>query len=239
MAEAKNINIMKGKIVLALVTFFLALMAATAFQSAALAESLPGPSTTRDSLEGGAPKHKMAPKTADPVKLKNKDAKTQAGDAPTPTNSIVGSSGSPGAAYGSPIYAQGYYYAHQYLGWGPTTVYRSAAYSGTQYINVTHKIYKWNKSTGRFQYWANPGYTVATPAGKYAIVPSGSFQHYSSAEEYWYVDRQVKWMKGDGSLIAQRTWRTTSKSDYACQFSRGLCVPNGTEGSLTWVMLYH
>jgi hypothetical protein len=241
MAGMTNINTMKGKVTMVVLAVFFALMAAAALEKDALAQesiSTP-PSTAPDpSLGTGQPKHVLEPQTAQVSKIKGAAKDGSSSSAKTNRIATVSSSGYAGSVYGLQTYAQGSYYRNQHLEWDPTDVFRSPSYSGTQYINVTRKIYKWNRSTGAWQYWTarNLG-TAAIPSGYWYTARSSSYDYYSSVQEHWFVDTQVTWKRPDGSLIAQRTFRTAHPSDYTCLFSAGTCYTGGTAGSLVWITL--
>lgn len=235
MTNTANINTPKSKIALALLTFLLALFASAALQSPALAETASSPSSPKDSLEAGPPKHNSAPKSGQAVKIKGAQS---LGGSFTTQGTYFDTSGSPGAINFTQIVGQGYHYGNQRLSWSPTTVQRSPATSGTQVINVTHTIYKWNNSTGSWQYWIPRGYTVNVPSGYAAKAPGREYQYASSVQEHWYVEISVTWKTTGGSLIAKRTVGMTNGADYACAFSRGLCYTGGTDGQLVWLTLF-
>jgi hypothetical protein len=100
--------------------------------------------------------------------------------------------------------------------------------SGTQIINVTHKNYRWNKITGTWQYVTYPGYSISVPNGYRGVAPGREYQDFSGVEESYFVYIQVTWRTPGGTLIAQRTIRTTSSADFSCVFSRAMCVNGGT-----------
>ena len=234
-------NTTKAKILMAVLAFFFALIAAAALEKDALAQestSTP-PSTAPDpSIGEGQPEHVLEPQTAQVTKVKGATKDSSSSSAKTNRLATVSSSGYAGSVYGLQTYAQGFYYQNQHLEWGATDVYRSPSYSGTQYINVTRHIYKWNSSTGAWQYWAvrNSG-TAAIGSGYKYTASSNSYNYYSTLREYWFVDTQVTWTRPDGSLIAQRTFRTAHGSDYTCLNSVGSCYTGGTTGSLVYVSL--
>ncbi len=236
MTNTANINTPKGKITLALVTFLLALFASAALQSPALAETAPGPSTTRDSVAAGAPKHKIVTEAGKAVR----DKQTETQGPVTSKGTFTYTSGRPGAIVWNKIVGMGWYSGNQKVDWRGSAIYRSPSYSGTQVITEVHKIYKWNFNTQRFDPWVTSTSRRSVAANYYAQMPEAGYQYNSSTyneTEYWFVDIDVKWQTPGGALIAQRTIRTTNYADYACQFSVGLCSTDGTENTLVWLRL--
>lgn len=236
MTETTNIGTLKGKFAMALLTIFLAMIAAAAIQSPALAETTATPSTSKGSIAAGPPKHQIKAKPGQAVGTKE-ETKASSGDLTarfTQQNTY-----SPGAMEVRQIVGTPYHTGNVLLMWEGSKIYRSTSYAGTQDISITHKIYKWNPNTGTWNPFLFPTSQARVYAGQHAQMPNRHVYHWDTTSNYFFVDIEVTWKTTGGQLIAKKTLRTAHGSDYMCAplLSWHTCRSGGVQGSLVWLYM--
>jgi hypothetical protein len=236
MRETTNIEITKGKIAMAAMAFFLALIAAAALQSPALAEIASAPSTSKDSIAAGPPKHQIKPRPGQAVGTKEE---TEASSGELTARFTQQNTYRPGAMEVRQIVGTPYHTGNVLLMWEGSKIYRSTSYAGTQDISITHKIYKWNPNTGQWDPFIFPTSQARVYAGQHAQMPNRFVTHWDTTNNYFFVDIEVKWKTTSGQLIAKKTLRTAHGSDYMCAplLSWHTCRSGGTQGSLVWLYM--
>jgi hypothetical protein len=233
MTGMTNINIMKGKVTMVVLAFFLALLVAASVQTRAEAATEPQVSTSpiedakpagtdMATLPGQALKASPQPKTDSPK------------GAISTRSTTTGVSGRPGYLELYPIQAYANYGGYQYLTGAGANIYRSPSYSGDQVISISTTIYKRDVVNGTYSswiVWANPTYTQYVRPGQIAQMPSEWFYHSDLSSNEYYADVTVQWRAPNMTLLASQKVRLGNSWDYQCMSSAG-CYKVGQEGQV-------
>ena len=97
------------------------------------------------------------------------------------------------------------------IGFGARSAWRSPAYSGTQTITITYKIFKWTGAEWRS--YSNASASVSVAAGSRAV-----FGHYLpqvAMEGVYTVQVNVDWRTSGGTFLGSTLVDYNSVSDYA------------------------